>query len=209
MRLSYLLSLLAALPLAAQAQLLTFGVTGGFPAQIPLDQNDSRVPFVLGPTVTVRLSSRLSFESGLWFTRMGQQFANGVFLYPENSVTLTAGTLRGHALEVPFLGKYYFFTEHHAWRPFITAGPTVRRTSLSSDYAASILSGAASGTIAAQPAFNTNTVQWNVDPAVGAGIDLKTGRFHLEPEVRYSYWQAGVNSAVRKNQVDFLMGFRF
>jgi hypothetical protein len=124
-------------------------------------------------------------------------------------VTLVSSTERGRALELPFLAKYHLLREHHTWRPFVTAGPTVRRTSLDASHYASILSGVSLGTVAAQPPLRTNTVKWNVDPAVGAGVDFKTGRFHLEPEVRYSYWDAGKNSVVRKNQVDFLLGFRF
>jgi hypothetical protein len=71
------------------------------------------------------------------------------------------------------------------------------------------LSGASLGAIGVQPIPRNDAVHWNVDPTFGAGIDFKTGRFHLEPEVRYSYWGAGKNSAVRKNQVGVQLGFRF
>lgn len=193
----------------AQTQLFTFGVKGGVPAQTPLGQTDSRMPFVLGPTVNVRIFSRLSLETGILFHRMGQQSNTGLFQYPENAVTVVFSTERGRALELPFIAKYYFLSEHHTWRPFVTAGPTVRRTSLDAHQIASVLTGTRLGTFPPQPNMNTKTVKWNVDPAVGAGIDLKSGGYHLDPEVRYSYWGAGKNSAVRKNQVDFLLGFRF
>lgn len=200
--------------MTAQTQLFTFGVKGGVPGETPLGQTDSRMPFVIGPTVNVRIFSRLSLETGVLFHRMGEQRNNGVFQYPENAVTLVSSSERGSALELPFLARYHFLSERHTWRPFVIAGPSIRRTSLDASHLASvlsgsILSGASSGVFTAQPILNTKTVKWNVDPAVGAGIDFKTGRFHLEPEVRYSYWGAGKNSAVRKNQVDFLLGFRF
>jgi outer membrane protein W len=131
-----------------------------------------------------------------------------VFQYPENAVTLTSSTERGRALELPFLAKYHFLSEHRTWRPFVTAGPTVRRTSLDASRFATILSGVQQVTLAPQLSSGS-TVKWTVDPAVGAGVDFKAGRFHLEPEVRYSYWGAGKDSLVRKNQVDFLLGFRF
>lgn len=133
----------------------------------------------------------------------------GVFQYPENAVTLTSSTERGRTLELPFLAKYHFFSERRTWRPFVTADPAIRRTSLDATYFSSVLSGASVGAVTAQPILNTQAVKWNVDPDVGAGIDFKTGRFHLDPEVRYSYWGAGTNSQVRKNQVDLLLGFRF
>jgi hypothetical protein len=208
MRLHYLFLSFAVLPTMAQTQLFTFGVKGGIPAETPLGQTDSRMPFAIGPTVNVRIFSRLSLETGVLFHRMGQRSDNGVFQYPENAVTLTSSTERGRALELPFLAKYRFLGEHRTWRPFVTAGPTVRRTSLDASHFASILSGVQQ--VALVPLqFSAKTVKWTVDPAIGVGVDFKAGRFHLEPEVRYSYWGAGKNSAVRKNQVDLLLGFRF
>src|ERR1041385_5451182 len=41
---------LAALPLTASAQLLTFGIQGGVPAQTPLGRTD-KIPFAVGPSV--------------------------------------------------------------------------------------------------------------------------------------------------------------
>jgi hypothetical protein len=79
----YLISLFAVLPIMGQAQLFTFGVQGGVPAQTPLGKTDSQMPFVLGPTVNVRIFSRLSLETGVLFHRMGQQSNGGVFLYPK------------------------------------------------------------------------------------------------------------------------------
>jgi hypothetical protein len=40
-------------------------------------------------------------------------------------------------------------------------------------------------------------------------VDAGVGRMHIEPEVRYSYWNAGKTDVVRKNQVNFLLGIRF
>src|SRR5437764_900955 len=114
----YLISVFAVLPMMAQTQLFTFGVKGGVPAQTPLGQTDSRMPFVLGPTVNIRIFSRLSIETGVLFHRMGQQSNTGVFFYPENAVTLVSSTDRGRALELPLLAKYHFLSEHHIWRPF-------------------------------------------------------------------------------------------
>lgn len=210
MRPSYLLMFATVLPVMAQTPLLTFGVQGGVPAQTPLGGTNDRMPFVLGPTVTFRILPRLSIETGVMFHRMGTEVNSGAFFYPENALTVYYGTQRGRALEVPILAKVHLVGEHHNWRPFLVAGPTIRRTSVETDYLSTILSGTAVMAITGQPGFsNFNRVSWNVDPAVGVGVDVKTGRFHLEPQVRYSYWGAGTNYLVRKNQVDFLLGFRF
>ncbi len=209
MRRSYLLFLSILVPVIAAAQPFTFGVKGGVPAQTPLGQPDSRMPFILGPTIDIRVFSRLSIESGVMFDRMGQQAGSGAFQYPENALTLVANTERARALEVPVLAKIHLRPEHRTWRPFVTLGPTIRRTTLESQYSATIFSGTSLTPFAPQPGFSGKRVDWSVDPAAGAGLDYGTGRFHFEPEVRYSYWGSGVNLPIRKNQVGFLLGFRF
>ena len=197
----------ALLPLTASAQILTFGVQGGVPAQTPLGRTD-KTPFVLGPEVNIRLSSGLSLETGALYYRLGRGSDNFAFFYPENALTITFETSHGSALELPFLAKYRFRSERGSWRPFLSAGPAVRRTSITTNWAASVLS--STPTVANSPALlNRKTTQWNLDPITGVGVDFRTKRLHIEPEVRYSYWGAGKTSQVRKNQVDFLLGFRF
>jgi len=199
--------MLMMLPMAASAQLLTFGVQGGVPAQQPIARTDN-MPFAIGPTLGVRISSGLSLESGLLYHRIGRGSQTGVFLYPENSITLTSEGWRGHALAVPFLAKYRFRSERSALRPFVTAGPTLRRTTIETSQATSILGGSSLSNLGPNPLIGSAT-KWNLDPTFGVGADFRTGRFHTEPMVRYSYWGAGKNWLVRKNQVDFLLGFRF
>jgi hypothetical protein len=209
MKTRFLIALFAALPVAAQSQLVSFGVKGGVPAQTPLGQTQSKMPFVLGPVVELHLVSGLSLETGVLFDRLGQQSNTGAFLYPASSVTLLYSSERAHAIELPFLAKYRFLKESHTWRPFLSAGPTVRRTFVQSSQFTSILSGTSSTSTLGASNPNLENVKWNLDPAVGGGVDFKAGRFHLEPEVRYSYWGAGKTLPVRKNQVFFLLGFQF
>jgi hypothetical protein len=196
----------ALLPLTASAQLFNFGVQGGVPAEPPLGQSDN-IPFVLGPSVDIRALPWLSLETGLLYHRIGRSSDSFAFLYPASTVTLGFEAERGSALELPLLAKFRFRSEHSAWRPFLSAGPTVHRTSITTDRSSSILSGS-SLTGIGTPLFTARTTQWNVDPTVGTGVSFRTGRFHIEPEVRYSYWGAGTTGLVRKNQVNFLLGFR-
>jgi hypothetical protein len=193
----------------AQTQLFTFGVKGGVPGQMPLGKSGDRLPFFLGPTVNVRIHSWLSIETGMIFHRIGQRAGTGAFLFPENALTLVSSTERGRALEFPILAKLHLRAARHTWRPFLTAGPAIRRTSIDSSFASTILSGAQLSGLGPQPGGNRKTVNWSVDPSVAAGVDVKVGRYHLEPQVQYSYWGAGKNLPVRKNQVGFLVGFRF
>jgi hypothetical protein len=197
---------LAALPLIASAQLLTFGVQGGVPAQTPLGRTD-KIPFAAGPSVDVRIVKGLAFETGFLYQRLGGGYDNFTFFGPANAITFGSETSRGSALELPFFAKYRFLNEQRRWRPFLLAGPSVRRTSIkSSNVQSTTVSGTPGGTISA---VNTKSTQWTVDPSVGAGVDARVGRAHIEPEVRYSYWNAGKTDMVRKNQVNFLVGLRF
>jgi hypothetical protein len=209
MRTVYLLFLPAILSVTAQAQSLSLGVTGGVPVQTPLGQTNDRMPFAIGPTVNIRISSRFSIETGLLFHRMGESARASASQYPESAVSLVSTAQRVRVLEVPVLAKFHFRAERETWRPFVTLGPSIRRTSEDFGSSATILSGTNLTPLAPQPALNANRVSLTVDPSVGVGVDFKAGRFHLDPEVRYSYWGAGSTIPVRKNQVDFLLGFRF
>jgi hypothetical protein len=140
---------------------------------------------------------------------MGHASNLGVFTFPENSITLSSTSIHGHALEIPILAKGYLRAERSTFRPFVTGGLAIHRTSLESRNGASILGGTNLLPLPSEPVFQTESVLWKPDPSAGAGVDFKAGRFHLEPQVRYSYWAAGKNSDIRKNQVHFLLGFRF
>jgi hypothetical protein len=209
MRPYHLVFLSLIVPAVSQAQLLSFGVTGGVPALTPLGATNA-IPFAAGPTANVRVSSTLSLETGVMFYRLGQNTQNGTFLYPANSVTTTFSQFKAHAIEVPVLAKLYPLGEKRGWRPFVTAGPALRRTSVESQFSSSTFNGNPASLATVQPGADVQRKTWKVDPVVGAGVDVKVGRFHLDPEVRYSYWREGTNLyPLRKNQVQFLAGFRF
>jgi len=113
---------LALLPLTASAQLFTFGVQGGVPAQTPRGRTDE-MPFVLGPSVNIRAFAGVSLQTGVLYHRIGRGNDSFAFLYPENAVTLGFESWRGSALELPFLAKFRFLGERAGWRPFLLAGP--------------------------------------------------------------------------------------
>jgi hypothetical protein len=159
--------------------------------------------------VTIRALSRLSVESGVLYYGLGEREDNYTFLYPENAVTLGWERRRGNAIELPFLVKYSLLGEGRRWQPFVLAGPAVRRTSIDYQRISSVLSGVEWNASLAEPRVDDESVKWKVDPVVGVGVSLRAGRFRMEPQVRYSYWSAGKNSAILKNQVHILLGFRF
>jgi len=195
-------------PTAASAQRFTFGAQGGIPAQTPLGRTDDKMPFSIGPTLEMRLFRDLSLASGVTFSRAGRRSDRLVAGVPEDGFVIRDVSSRSRAIEIPLLAKYRVLDEDRTWRPFVTAGATIRRTTIETTTLSSILSGAPI-TGNPVPRENSETVKWNPDPTVGIGVDVRAGRFHLEPEVRYSYWGAGKHTLVRKNQVQFLLGFRF
>ena len=207
MKITPLFSMLAIIPAISPAQTLSFGVQGGAPVQTSLTSGgSSSIPFAVGPTIGLRLSSSLSLETGLLYNRLGKSTDNGVFLFPTESVTLLNERWRGNAIEVPLLLKYYFLNPGRTWRPFLAGGPALRRTSLELSRQTSILS---PNPLILATDNQSNSVHWNLDPEAAAGVSFRAGRAHIEPQVRYSYWGAGKNSVIRKNQVSFLFGLRF
>jgi hypothetical protein len=199
MKTSHFVCLFAMLPVTASAQLVTFGFEGGAPAQVPLGQGALNMPFVFGPTVTVRLRPGFLLESGVLLHRLGETRSAYAFRYPEAATTVGSEKRRGSAIEVPLLFKYRFLSER-AFQPFVTAGPTIRRTSVDFTDMRTVLSDHPLDSSTGVTPLNTRTsTSWNVDPAAGVGISFRAGRFLLEPEVRYSYWGAGKTTGLRKN----------
>jgi hypothetical protein len=193
------LSILSLVAVAASAQTVSLGVQGGVPALMPLEGGGSKVPFAIGPTVLVGFTPRLSLESGLLFHRLGD--SNQTYALPESHGPLALGfdNWRGRVLEIPALVRFSLLGGDRTWQPFISGGASIRRTSVD-------FTGFSPN--ATQPT-KIKSVEWNVDPTVGAGVSFRSGRVRVEPQVRYSYWGSGIHSVVKQNQVQFLFGLRF
>jgi hypothetical protein len=196
------------LPVIGSAQPISIGFTGGAPAQPPVGSSAKDMPFVIGPTLSAGIIAGLSLETGLLFHRLSATEQH--YAFPSGGA-FVAGTeeWKARAIEIPLLLKYRFLSKSRTWRPFLSAGPAVRRTSI--DYRGSgvTIDGDLSGTNMSAPVRTSGTVKWNVDPAAGAGVSFRAGRVYIEPEVRYSYWGAGKHQVVRQNQVHFIFGLRF
>lgn len=194
------------LPPLACAQRISPGLIGGVPAQPPVQQSTDNIPFVLGPTLSVELFHNFSAQTGVLFYRLGTSRQN-YFFAAGSGFQSGMSEWKAHATEIPLLLRYHLLSRSHTWRPFATLGPTVRRTEINfRDYRSLLSSSTLTVNSGNVPALQT---RWKVDPVLGAGVSFKTGRLHLEPEVRYSYWGAGKDTVVRKNQVNFLFGLRF
>ena len=167
------------------------------------------MPFVIGPTLSVGAFAGLSLETGVLFHRLGATHEGYAFPSLDGALVIGSDEWKARAVEVPLLLKYRFLSSNRTWRPFLSMGPTVRRTSVDYIGLRSTLSLSPIDTGTREPMSTSDTVKWKVDPAVGVGVSFRTGRIHIEPEVRYSYWGAGKHNVVRQNQVHFLFGLRF
>jgi hypothetical protein len=197
------------LPLVCAAQQFSVGFVGGVPAQPPLGTSATKLPFVMGPILSFGSFAGLSLETGVLFHRLGATDQSYTFRSLDGAIVSGTDRWKARAIEIPLLLKYHFLNKSRTWRPFLSAGPTLRRTSIDRIGFRSTLSQNPSSTSTSEPMTASKTVKWNLDPAVGAGVSFRAGRVHIEPEVRYSYWGAGKHDVVRQNQVHFLFGLRF
>ena len=97
-------------------------------------------------------------------------------LYSRFSAASGGAAVRGHSVEFPVLGKFYFADFHLAARPYASWGSR------------SVTSGS---TICARIALET-AGSTALEPAVGAvvagGVAFKTWILKLSPEIRYTRW---------------------
>lgn len=195
------------LPSLISAQHISLGVVGGVPAQNALDAGNSDRSFVVGPSLTVDWTEHLSLQSGILFYRLGTVDS---YFYASVGDTFFRGpvTWKARAMEIPLLLRYHLLDRGRRWRPFIAAGPAVRRRTV--EYSGlSTIPNATPATVSSGVRPYSES-QWRVYPSAGAGVSLKVaGRLELDPEVRYSYWTGTSDLSIRRNQVHFLLGLRF
>ena len=162
-----------ALPLIASAQQFSIGFTGGAPAE-PLGRSANKMPFVLGPTVSVGVFAGLSLETGVLFHRPGATDEHYSFAPFGGALVTGTDEWKASAIEIPLLLKCRFLSRSRTWRPFLSAGPTVRRTSIDYNGFRSSFSGDALNALTSEPVRTSETVKWNVDPTAGVGISFKS-----------------------------------
>jgi hypothetical protein len=85
------------------AQTFSVGAKGGGSFTDPADRADQSRRYVVGPFVEVGFGPRVAIEVDALYSRFGA--ATG------------SGSVRGHSVEFPVLGKYYFADRESAVRP--------------------------------------------------------------------------------------------
>jgi opacity protein-like surface antigen len=216
-----LLSLLAAV--AAFAQPVSVGIRAGMPLTDFISTVESqRVegvlgifpgfysntrPYILGPTVEVKLPAGLGIELDALYRRLnysGTNLANNGL----NVITTTISSTSADAWEFPLLLKYRFHVP--VVKPYVDAGfawdtlaglkQSIRQT------VATITNASTTSTPADLNKKGTSGF------VVGAGVDIHAWKIRLSPEARYTYWGsphfAGLVTS-NQSQAEFLLGITF
>ncbi|HTS48827.1 MAG TPA: outer membrane beta-barrel protein [Bryobacteraceae bacterium] len=191
------------------AQTVSVGVLGGVPLIDQTYNHDESRPYVIGPSIEVRLLAGFALEADALYQRLGNSFSyqlldsTGVVSGP--GPASFANRLRANMWEFPLLGKYYFRRDS-AWQPFIGTGWALRFANINqAGTETSIDANGAPNTFAFRDSFRSDL---EVGATVAAGVRYRIGHFAILPEVRYTRW-GGSNGTFRKNEAALFLGISF
>ena len=196
----------------AQAQLLSVGVLGGVPVTDSAYRHDESKPYIVGPTVEIRLPAGFALEADALYQRLGNSSPllstiTGALLTP--GLTPTSGFAfttrqRGNSWQFPLLGKYYFRSGSHL-QPFVAGGPSFR-TIGAEVQGVSILTYVNGTTLT--PIQSKLRTDLGVGAVAAAGFRYKIGHLALLPEFRYTRW--GSDDRIgKKNSAGVYLGLSF
>ena len=164
------------------AQTFSVGAKGGIRLTEPAGRADESRLYVVGPSLEVGFG-RFGIEANALYSRFG--------------TASLSGDVRGHSVEFPVLGKFYFTERRSAARPYASSGFAFRNIWFD-DVRSS--------------RFGNRRVN-STDPAVGAvvagGVTFNAWALKLSPEVRYTRWGGFNSPATNPNQVQALLGITF
>jgi hypothetical protein len=187
------------------AQAVSFGVTGGIRLTEGTQQHDESRPYVIGPSVEIRLPAGFAVEVDALYQRIGSTstfvFLNGT------AVSSFINRQRGNYWQFPLLGKYYFRPRSEGWQPFVETGYAFRVTGFHS--AGSIATTDSSGNTVVSAFRNDYRSALEIGAVVGAGARFRAGRFALLPEIRYTRWGDNNNGITPRNEAGLLLGIAF
>lgn len=190
------------------AQPVSIGVLGGVPLVDQTAGNDESRPYMIGPSIEVRLPAGFALEADALYQRIGNTSSFGLIgsFLGTGVAAVTSETTRTRAneWEFPLLGKYYF-RRNSAWQPFVGTGWAFRFGETHESGNETIINaGASSGTFTFNDSFRSNL---EVGATFAAGIRYRIGHFALQPQFRYTRW--GSNSSLRHDEAVFQFGLSF
>jgi hypothetical protein len=198
------------------SQPLAFGVKGGVPltdllnaTQAGYNENASTTnPYILGPTVELRLPRNLVIEFDALFRHFRYRWTFSIIGYGSQT------TAASNAWEFPLLLKYRL--PGRLLRPYIDGGVAVDRlqgratiTTYSFGPGTTILT---TTTQTSSPQGLENKTSAGV--VICGGVDIPALFLHISPEVRYTRWTLPHFALPdvlhsNENQVEFLLGVTF
>jgi hypothetical protein len=195
------------------AQPVSIGVLGGVPiieqtdTSNSLNHDESR-PYILGPSIEVRLLAGFTLEADALYQRIGNTSSFSLIdsFLGTGVAAITGETTRTRAneWEFPLLGKYYF-RRNSAWQPFVGTGWAMRLAEIHESGTESIINtGAAISTFSLNNSFRSDL---DVGATFAAGLRYRIGHFALQPQFRYTPW--GSSSLLRRDEAAFQLGFSF
>jgi hypothetical protein len=202
---------------SAAGQALSIGVKGGIPLVDRMSSNDESRPYLVGPSVEVRLPAGLAIEGDALYQRIGN---TGSFGYGSGSSVILAGTgpislspislfisrQRGNSWEFPLLGKYYFRPHSEGWQPFVATGYALRTVGFHNAITATLPD--ESGALHTTSSKYDSRSSLGVGAVFAAGVRFRAGRFSFLPEARYTRW-GGSDNQLRKNEAGLMLGVSF
>ena len=210
------LPFLLTLPLFAQP--VSIGALGGVPLvdqtqpdSGPTSHDESR-PYIVGPSVEVRLPAGFALEADALYQRLGNTFSYQLLnTIGPGSTLVGAGTtaftnrLRGNLWEFPLLGKYYFRRDS-AWQPFFGTGWALRFAEIHQAGSETMVD--ANGVLSTFSFKDSFRSDLEIGATFAAGVRYRVGHFAFLPEVRYTRW-GGQNNILRKNEAGVFLGISF
>ena len=181
----------------ASAEPMRFGVkAGAVPHDLVAAGTDESLHFTVGPMFEFKLVRQVVLEVDLLYKRPAATQSN----FRSGSASI----IRGHSLELPILGKYYF-RGASSWRPFGSGGIAIRQIWYSVERTPPTfpLAGITAGRYNQTSGLHAGAV-------AGGGVEWRPGRFSIAPEIRYTYWGDLANgSPSTRHRGEVLVGVSF
>jgi hypothetical protein len=166
------------------AQSISFGVKGGGLFTQPAERVDQGRKYVVGPVVEIGFGARAAVEANALYSRFG--------------ASVSGASVRGHAVEFPVQGKYYFTEKSSAFRPYASGGFVFRNIWFDRERSFRVNGSGRFG---------------STEPAVGAvfsgGIQFRAAMLKFAPELRYTRWGGYNFPATNPHQLEALVGITF
>jgi hypothetical protein len=189
------------------------GVKGAVPLlDSSFYNNDESRPYVVGPSIEVRLPKGFAIEAAALYQRIGQ---SGYFPFNEFIVIGTGPDTqnvsgvyftrsRGNEWDFPVLGKRYF-KGVSGWQPYVGLGVALRTVGLHTDTSETTID---SGGLH-QLGFHGDTRPGvGVGGVAAVGVRRRVGRLTLMPEFRYTRWDTH-DSVLSHNAANAFLGVSF